>query len=639
MKKKIHSILKKYWGYDSFRPLQEDIILSLLDGKDTLALLPTGGGKSITFQVPGLVYEDGLTIIISPLISLMKDQVDNLKRQKIKAVYFFSNMTTTEWRIAWEHLTKGKAKFLYITPERLQNPNFINELRNLKIRFIIVDEAHCISQWGYEFRPSYLKISELRKIIPEVPVLALTATARPDVANDIMRQLRFKKDNIIRKSFIRDNINFIVRESNVKISQLLNILLKTSGCSIVYTRSRKGTKRLAEFLLNNDISATYYHAGLSSEEKKENQDKWKNDHVRVMVATNAFGMGIDKPDVRIVIHYDIPSSPEEYFQEAGRAGRDGKNSYAVLLVSPTDKAVLSRRLTSAFPPRADIKDIYNRICIYLKYDIGDGYDRVKEFDLSDFCRTYSLQENKVKASIRLLENSGYLHFIEEGDQRSRVQFRCDREELYSLGNISEKTEKVMQTILRLYPGIFTEFKFINEGDIASFAGVGKQTVYEGLIELSRKKIISFIPRSGVPLIHMMTAREEAEYVVIPKRVYEIRKEILSSRIEMMKDYSFNSNDCRVVRLLNYFGENSVCHCGKCDVCRDNNKTFTNKETDITQKLSRLVNSLKQAGDAGISFNILAQNHNIEKKELIQLLNYLCNEGWVRLDEEVYRLNK
>ncbi|MDE5870677.1 MAG: ATP-dependent DNA helicase, partial [Muribaculaceae bacterium] len=382
----LEAILKKYWGYDSFRPLQRNIIESVMEGCDTLGLMPTGGGKSITFQIPGMTFDSGLTIVITPLISLMKDQVDNLKRRGIVAVMINSGMTTRETRVAWERLCNGHARFLYVSPEKLRNAFFIDELRRLPVRLIVVDEAHCISQWGYDFRPSYLKISELRKVHPSAPVLALTATATPQVAHDIMDKLAFRKGyRKFKMSFARDNISYIVRESENKIYDIFHILSRTEGCGIVYVRSRRKTREIAEFLTASGISSDYYHAGLSYETKTERQNAWQSGTIRIMVATNAFGMGIDKPDVRIVIHSDFPPSLEEYYQEAGRAGRDGNRSYAVLLVSKSDKSTLRRKLKLSFPERADIRRVYEMACNFLNLSIGEGYERMMEFDLELFC--------------------------------------------------------------------------------------------------------------------------------------------------------------------------------------------------------------------------------------------------------------
>lgn len=633
----IHSILKKYWGYDSFRPLQKDIINSLLEGKDTLGLMPTGGGKSITFQVPALCFDEGLTIVVTPLISLMKDQVDNLKRHRIKAACLHSGMNAKESRIAWEHIVNGKARLLYVSPEKLQNERFLLELRNLKVNFITVDEAHCISQWGYDFRPSYLNIRKLRKIKPEIPVLALTATATPQVAEDIMKQLDFRHRNIFRKSFIRDNISYLVRNSDQKNFDILNILTKTSGSAIVYVRSRKKTKDIAEYLSSQGISSTFYHAGLDNILKAERQNEWKNGSVRVIVATNAFGMGIDKPDVRVVIHYDMPPSLEEYYQEAGRAGRDGLKAYAVLLTSKSDKGVLHRRITETFPPRDKVKETYTNVCNHLRVSVGEGYETIREFDIVRFCSLFNLQETLCRASLRLLSQAGYMEFIEDADKRSRLKILCDREELYNVRFYSKKTEDVLSAALRLYTGLFSDFAYIRETEIAMLLHISQTDVYESLQELDRQKIVSFIPRSGLPMIYFPTAREEQSSLIIGINIYEERKKIMESRIEAVIDYAFNSGSCRVNRMLEYFGETKDCECGKCDVCRSH-KEKPGKSRKKFEIVKDVINFLEKHPE-GVRFLMLESQYTDAKKGLGEALSFLLNEGYVRLDNNLYFLNQ
>lgn len=633
----IHEILKKYWGYDNFRPLQEDIIKSILDGNDTLGLMPTGGGKSITFQVPGMAFESGVTIVVTPLISLMKDQVDNLKRHGIKAVYFHSGMSSSESRKAWEKLINGRSRFLYIAPERLQNDRFMLELRNIEIRLIVVDEAHCISQWGYDFRPSYLNIKSLRKIKPGIPVLALTATATPEAAQDIMHQLEFRNANYFRKSFVRDNISYIVRSSDTKIHDVLHILSRTSGTSIVYVRSRRRCREIAEFLLSADISATFYHAGLDFCIKEERQNAWQSGAVRVMVATNAFGMGIDKPDVRVVIHFDLPPSLEEYYQEAGRAGRDGLPSFAVVLASGNDKAVMHRRITEAFPERKIIKKTYERICNFLHVSIGEGYDSVKEFDIEKFCRTFEIQERQCRASLRLLSQAGYIHFIEDPDSRSRLKIICEREELYDVHDISENADRVLAATMRLYTGLFTDYVYIREQEIAFRIQVSENSVYEAMLELARRKIISYIPHSGIPMIYFPTAREETSSLLIGKDIYEQRKNAMTVRTESMLDYTFSSKNCRVQRMLAYFGETDSGKCRKCDVCRNNNKSTSQsriKEQDALEKILGFVKSRP----SGTTLAAIEMFCGKDTASTASIVSFLCNEGFLTCQNNIYHIN-
>lgn len=629
----IHAILKKHWGYDEFRPLQEDIINSVLAGNDTLGLMPTGGGKSITFQVPALSYLSGITIVVTPLISLMKDQVDNLKRHRIKATYLHSGMTAKENRLAWELIVNGKARFIYVSPEKLQNDRFLLELRNLDINLITVDEAHCISQWGYDFRPSYLNIRKLRKVKPDVPVLALTATATPLVAEDIMKQLEFKGENIFKKSFTRANINYLVRKSDSKIHDVFHILSRTIGSSIVYVRSRKRTKEIAEYLSSSGISATFYHAGLDNQIKSERQNAWKEGTVRVMVATNAFGMGIDKPDVRVVIHYDLPPSLEEYYQEAGRAGRDGKKSYAVLLTSKSDKAQLHKRVTEAFPDRQIVKETYEQVCNNLHVSVGEGYEMVREFDINRFCMLFGKQERECRASLRLLGQAGYMHFIEDADKRSRMKILVEREELYDVRFENKNMEKVLATVLRLYTGLFSDYVYIRESEVAIYVKISETDVYNSLLELDRMKIINYIPRSGLPMIYLPTAREERSSLIISKEIYEHRKKIMEERTEAVVDYSFNDKKCRVVRMLDYFGEHGAEDCGTCDICREKNK----KQPTSRQKkgnLDKIINTLRNHPD-GVSIRVLEKEVGGETGMMAENLAFLCNEGFVRFSDNLY----
>lgn len=630
------SILKKYWGYDSFRTLQREIIESVMSGHDTLGLMPTGGGKSITFQVPGMAFESGLTIVVTPLISLMKDQVDNLKRRGITAVMLNSGMTIRETRIAWERLCNGRARFLYVSPEKLRNAYFLDELSRLHVRLIVVDEAHCISQWGYDFRPSYLKIADLRKVHPDVPVLALTATATPEVAEDIMSQLAFRKDsNKFKMSFVRDNISYLVRESENKFYDIFHILSRTEGSGIVYVRSRRKTREIAEYLNASGISADYYHAGLTYETKVERQNAWQTGGVRVIVATNAFGMGIDKPDVRIVVHSDFPPSLEEYYQEAGRAGRDGKKSYAVLLVSKNDKTTLRRKLKLSFPDRDFIKLTYERACNFMHLAIGEGYETLKEFDIELFCETFHLQRQQTLASFHLLSQAGYLDYIEETENNSRVMITVDREELYHL-DASQDADRTLQCILRQYPGLFSDYVQINEGKISRETGLDQETVYNSLLELSRRKILVYVPRRRTPFMFIPTSREESRYLTIGKRIYEERFNVMSKRIEAMIDYAYNDGGCRVNRMLSYFGEDSSCDCGKCDVCRSRKKSSAHISIEeMIQKVWKYM----QMYPTGITQVILERHFSPDERLAGDALRFLVNEGFAVEDHSIYRLSE
>ena len=633
--------LKKHWGYDSFRPLQEDIINSVLDGHDTLGLMPTGGGKSITFQVPGMILE-GLTIVITPLISLMKDQVDNLRQKQIKAVYFHAGMTHKETTLAWEKLVNAKCKFLYVSPERLSSEKFCMELKSLPIKLVVIDEAHCISQWGYDFRPSYLNISKLRKIHPDAPFLALTATATPEVVKDICDKLQFRQGHkIFKKSFSRPNIQYIVRPTDSKIQQIVHILSRVQGTAIVYVRSRKRTKEIAEQLIAQGISAANYHAGLSFEDKQVRQDAWKNGSLRVIVATNAFGMGIDKPDVRVVIHHDLPPSLEEYYQEAGRAGRDGLKSYAVILPSANDKTQLRRKVTEAFPPRKTILSIYDFLCDYLNVFDGEGYNKLCEFNAFKFCETFSLHEKTMTASLKLLTAARYIEYIEETETRSRVMITAQKEELYDIKAANSFTDIVLKTVLRLYPGLFADYVFINETEISRKSMRTEEEVYTALLELTRLGILHYIPRKRTPYIYFPTARENSKYLQIPKSVYEDRKEIMSKRTEAIIDYTYSSETCRVEKMLRYFGETDARPCGTCDVCLSHKKTSlslrqqTLRREELLEKLLQLL----QQSNYGLTLNKICLHFISQQDEVSDLLAYLCDEGFVKFDNGLYHYKR
>ena len=636
--------LRRHWGYDSFRPLQREIVDSVLDGRDTLGLMPTGGGKSVTFQVPGMIL-GGVTIVVTPLISLMKDQVDNLRRRRIKAACLHSGMTSRERNVAREHLVNGNARFLYVSPERLRNQTFLDDLRRIKVKLIVVDEAHCISQWGYDFRPSYLNIGRLRDVLPGIPLLALTATATPEVADDICSQLRMNNPRRWSMSFSRTNLNYIVRRTDTKIHDVFHILSRTSGSSIVYVRSRKRTADIAEYLNSAGISASAYHAGLTADHEEERQNSWIAGQTRVMVATNAFGMGIDKPDVRVVIHYDLPPSLEEYYQEAGRAGRDGLTSYAVLLTTDTDRGTLRRRVTETFPEREYIKKVYERICNFLHISIDEGYDTIRDFDFEKFCLTFHYQQRQCLAALHLLEQAGYIDFSEESDRRSRVMITVTREELYNAGGITEEAESALRSMLRRYPGIFTDYINISETEISSASMLDEQQVYDALLELNRARLISYIPRSRTPYIYFPTAREEPRYVTIGKNIYEKRRDIMKHRVESMIDYAFNAGKCRENRILAYFGEKKECGCGRCDVCRDRNKDrqkrgiggIMKRNHELAMLMERTVEFLRSR-PRGADFRIIEHGLDANGQDIALCLSQLCDEGFARLENGAYILN-
>lgn len=627
----IQKILARHWGYSSFRPLQEDIIMSVLSGRDTLGLMPTGGGKSITFQVPALLLP-GVTIVVTPLISLMKDQVDNLKRRRIKAVYLHSGMTMREKKVATEKVVNGNAKLLYVSPERLRSPRFIQELRLIKVSMIVVDEAHCISQWGYDFRPAYLNIKALRKLCPEVPLLALTATATPQVEQDILVQLEMEGAAVFRKSFSRPNLNYIVRTAESKMYEVFHILSRTRGSAIVYVRSRKRTREIAEYLSASGIPATFYHAGLENELKSERQTSWQRGEIRVMVATNAFGMGIDKPDVRVVIHYDMPPSLEEYYQEAGRAGRDGLLSYVVLLTAKADAGVLRRKVTESFPPREEIKKVYERVCNYLKVALEEGYEKLAEFDVDRFCETFGYQRKRCLASLHLLGQAGYLEYMEETDRKSRVMILLTREELYHLEGLSADAEKVLARLLRLYTGLFAEYAAIDEIVLTRELGMDTKRIYQALLELSRAKVLHYIPKSSSPLMYFPTSREELQYIQIGKRIYEDRKEILVRRTEAMIDYAFSTGKCREKILLEYFGETDGGDCGCCDVCRTYRK---DNDGARGEKIIGRLTSYLQAHPNGVDVRILERDMRLPARELAEYLAFLSGEGFVAIREGLF----
>ena len=565
MADKYLDILRKYWGYEDFRSIQREIIESIGSGRDTLGLMPTGGGKSITFQVPALAQE-GVCLVITPLIALMKDQVSHLRQRGIRAAAIHSDMTHSAILQALDNCVYGGTQILYVSPERLHSELFQAKFRHMKVSFITVDEAHCISQWGYDFRPSYLHIAEIRQLKPEIPVLALTATATKEVVEDIQEQLRFKEKNVFRMSFERKNLTYVVRKATDKPSELRHILNSVNGSAIVYARSRKRTKETAEWLMSQNISATYYHAGLDVDVKDRHQQAWINDEKRALVATNAFGMGIDKPDVRLVIHIDSPDSLEAYFQEAGRAGRDGKKAYAVLLYDSSDARKLSKRVAQTYPEKEYIRDVYEHLAYFFQVGTGTGRGRTFEFSIDKFCVTYKYFPVLVNSALQILERSGYIHYEADPDNSARILFLLERNDLYFLENTTKETEAVITALLRLYGGLFTDYVYIDEGFVATEAGLTQPQVYMVLKELSKRHIVDFIPRRRIPYITYTREREDEDRVIIPQSVYEERRTQYIKRIQAMLDYANNDHVCRSRQLLDYFGEECWQDCRQCDVC-------------------------------------------------------------------------
>ena len=568
---KYQEILKQYWGYDSFRDLQEEIITSIGEGKDTLGLMPTGGGKSITFQVPALA-QSGLCIVITPLIALMKDQVQNLRKRGIKALAIYSGMTRQEIVTALENCIFGDYKFLYISPERLDTEIFRIKLRSMKVSMITVDESHCISQWGYDFRPAYLKIAEIRELLPGVPVLALTATATPEVVKDIQSRLNFREENVFRMSFERKNLAYIVRKTDNKTGELLHILKRIDGSAIIYVRNRRRTKEITELLMQEGITADFYHAGLDNAVKDLRQKRWQNGEIRVMVATNAFGMGIDKPDVRIVLHIDLPDSPEAYFQEAGRAGRDGLKAYAVILYAKSDKMTLHKRVADTFPEKEYILQVYEHLQYYYQMAMGDGFQCIREFNLEEFCRKFKYFPVPVDSALKILTQAGYLEYTDEQDNASRILFTIRRDELYKLREMGTEAETLIQTILRSYTGVFTDYAYISEDTLAIRTGLTRQQIYNILVTLTKRRIVDYIPHKKTPYIIYTRERLELRYLHIPASVYEERKARYEARIKAMEEYVTSESVCRSRMLLRYFGEKNEHNCKQCDVCLNRHET-------------------------------------------------------------------
>lgn len=624
---KFQEILHTYWGYSDFRGIQRDIIESIANGRDTLGLMPTGGGKSITFQVPALAKE-GVCIVITPLIALMKDQVQHLKERGIQAAAIHADMSRSEVVQTLENCIFGGIKILYISPERLASEIFQVKLRHINVSFITVDEAHCISQWGYDFRPSYLNIADIRTMKPGTPILALTATATPDVVNDIQEKLHFEKKNVFKMSFERKNLAYIVRTVGDKDYEMIHILRCVGGAAIVYCRSRKRTKEIAALLNKNGIKSTFYHAGLLPTVKDERQRAWQNNEIRVIVATNAFGMGIDKPDVRMVIHIDCPDSLEAYFQEAGRAGRDGNKAYAVLLYDPSDERKLKKRIDDTFPPKDFIRNVYEHLAYFFQVGIDSGRGKTFEFNIDKFSYIYKFFPIRVDAALRILERCGYIHYEDNPDGKARLMFCLNRNELYLLDNLSPKEDAIVTALLRTYGGLFTDYVYIDESLIAYQADTSIEQVYVTLKNFSARHIVQFIPRRKTPYITYAKDRIDGEKVIIPNEVWEQRREQYAHRIEGILRYAKEDYICRSRQLLAYFGEATQEDCHQCDVCLEQYTDNTTKDKYFkeAQQAIRLL-----LGDHKPHFITELRDILLPSQYVDEALEFLVGENQIHID--------
>ncbi len=629
MKAEARRILTKYWGYPDFRPMQEDIVISVCEGHDTLALLPTGGGKSICFQVPAMMTE-GTCIVVTPLIALMKDQVANLKRNGIKAVAIYTGMHRNEIEAVYSNVIAGHFKFLYVSPERIDTEMFRGVIQRVKVNLLTIDEAHCVSQWGYDFRPPYLKIADIRPYIPGVPVLALTATATPDVVSDIMNKLAFKQNRVFRNTFERSNLAYHVAREYDKPTYLMKFFEGLTGSGIVYVRSRKKTRELAEILSRKGYSATFYHAGLDAHTRDERQKSWTTGQVKIMVATNAFGMGIDKPDVRKVIHYDLPDCVESYFQEAGRAGRDQKSSQAILLFNPNDIANAREMLKASYPPIDTIRTIYNALGNYFQVPEGSGQDMGFDFRISDFTSNYNFKLLEVYNTIKILEREGFLMYIESAGQFSKISVQIGKEDLYRFMVEHSGNERIIKEIMRSYSGVFTDFVNLNEQLLAKRAGMKVDEVIKQLNYLNGIKVLSYIPIRTLPQLIFTSGRQNAKYIQLSDQNYRFLKEAAEKRLEALIHYITDNLKCRSQQLLAYFGEKKSKRCGICDVCLSKNKTNLN-EIEFEQVVSAIKNLL------------IAKNRNLyelipllpqfNEDQIIDVVRWLMDNGKVSRDRQ------
>lgn len=623
MTRDIKEILKTYWGYDEFRSLQEDIIRSVMDGKDTLALMPTGGGKSLTYQVSGLAME-GICLVVTPLIALMKDQVEDLRRRGISAEAIYTGMRADRVDSIINKCIYDAVRFLYVSPERLYSVRFREKLRMMNVCMIAVDEAHCISQWGYDFRPAYLRIAEVRECFPGVVILALTATATPEVVKDIQKQLHFNAPNVLSKSFRRDNISYVLRETEARPIEVYNILSKVRGSAIVYVRTRENASLISAFLNKEGIKSDFYHAGLSSLARARRQEAWKAGEVPVIVATNAFGMGIDKPDVRVVVHFDIPDSPEAYFQEAGRAGRDGKRAYAVLLSSRLAVERLKKRVDNTFPSKEFIKRVYEALCNYYQLGEGEGEGRVFEFNPDEFTGNFKLNEVKAMSAIGILDVAGYLTYTTELNNRSRVMFTVMRDRLYDIDTGNPLMEKLMVLMMRNYAGIFVQDVYIDEEFLADQLKVRRKELYDAFIALAKRKIIRYVPGDTKPYIIFHQPRLPLSYLSIGREAYEERKFSFSNKVEAMIRYCENTEICRQLLLMEYFGQKESKVCGICDVCIEQKKHLNKDERD---ELDGQILEMLSGGDIPLQelFDKLTASRELAEERV----RVLVDEGKIR----------
>ncbi len=629
-----NEILKKYWGFDKFRPSQLDIIESVLGGRDTLALLPTGGGKSICFQVPALCLE-GVTLVVSPLIALMKDQVQNLKQKNIAAEAIFSGLHKREVERIFDNCTFGDTKILYLSPERLANPDAIERIKQMKVAILVVDEAHCISQWGYDFRPPYLKIAAIRPFFPKIPVLALTATATKEVVQDIQQRLEFSVNNIFQKSFSRSNLSYVVFNQEHKDPKMLDILQKVKGSAVVYVKNRKKTKDISQYLLRHQISADFYHAGLEMEERSKKQDNWINNKTRVMVSTNAFGMGIDKPDVRTVIHLDLPESLEAYFQEAGRAGRDEAKAYCVLLYNLSDKIQLERNFILSFPEIDEIKNTYRALGSYLQLAIGSGIGESFDFELNEFALNFKLEVAKTYSCLKVLEQSGWIALNEAIKIPSSVTFLVDKHQLYDYQIKNEKLDLLIRTLLRLYQGIATQIMSINEFQIATICKSTKELIIKGLNLLHSDKIIDYSKQKDKPQLVFVRERVDISHLDIDVAAYNFRKNRHKWRIEKVISYAETAH-CRSRQLLDYFGEENSTNCGVCDICleRKKNSVSNNEFNTYSEKIKILLE--KNA----LNLEELVNSFAPKRKDMVlRTIEFLIDEGLIFQEKNKYAWNK